>query len=149
MRTGDQEETAADPGTGPGRNGATRGPSAALGAVGYAALEALRHRAELGALEAAEARDHAAVTLGLLAGAFLLALLAGGAVNLCALALVWQQPWRGPALAGLAAVEALAAAGGLLAVRARLRRWRPFNEISDQLRKDSQCLQKLAEPYAR
>jgi uncharacterized membrane protein YqjE len=131
------------------RNGATAGEAAPLGAVGYAALGALRHRVELAALEAAEARDHALVT-GLLAGAALaLGLLAGFAVTLLVAVLVWNQPWRGLVLAGLVVAEGLGAAACLLAVRARLRRWKPFAEISEQLRKDAQCLQDLAAPFAR
>src|SRR5512142_2558151 len=83
------------------RNGATVAEPAALGAAGYAALGALRHRVELAVLEAADARDHALLTGVLVGGAMALGLLAGFAGTLLVAALVWNEPWRWAALAGL------------------------------------------------
>ncbi len=129
-------------------HGGPAGP-APLGAAGFAALNALRHRVELAALEAAEARDHAAMTAVLLASAVGLGLMAGFALTLLLAVLVWNQPWRGEALGALALLEGMAGVLCGAAVRARLRRWRPFDGISEQLRQDAQCLQKLTEPFTR
>jgi len=63
-------------------------PVSRWSAVGSAAMEALRHRAELAALEAAEARDHLTATGALVILAAGLALLAGLAGTLAAVAAV-------------------------------------------------------------
>jgi len=116
------------------------------GAVGYAAVEALRHRAELAALEAAEARDHVMVTGALVVLAAGLALLAGLAGTLVAAWLVRNQPAGWVVVAGLALLYLGAAAGCLAAAWSRMRRWRPFQGTSAQLRKDSSCLQTIMHP---
>ncbi len=123
-------------------------PASPWSPVGYAAVEALRHRAELAALEAAEARDHLIVTGALVALAAGLALLAGVAGTLLAAWLVRNDPAGWVVMAGLALVYLAVAAGCVAAARARWRRWRPFATTSAQLRKDGSCLQTIMNPPA-
>ncbi len=144
-----QSRAATRPGP-PGADGpdAPADPSV-LGLVGDAAVEALHHRVELAALETAEARDHALATAAFAGAAAGLGLLTGFAFTLLVLVLVWTQPWRGAVLAGLALLYAAGAGALIVVVRARLRRWRPFHEISEQLRKDAACLHDLMNPSGR
>ena len=123
-------------------------PVSRWSAVGSAAMEALRHRAELAALEAAEARDHLTATGALVILAAGLALLAGLAGTLAAAWLVRNHPDGWIAVAGLALLYLAGAAGCLAAARARWRRWRPFPITSMQLRKDGSCLQTIMNPSA-
>ncbi len=123
-------------------------PVPGWGFVGSAAVEALRHRAELAALEAAEARDQLVATGALAALAAGLVLLAGLAGTLTAAWLVRDEPAGWAVLAGLALLYLAAAAGCVAGARARWRRWRPFATTAAQLRKDGSCLQTIMNPPA-
>ncbi len=123
-------------------------PARGWGVVGAAAVDALGHRVELVALEAAEARDQLIATGALAALAAGLALLAGLAGTLLVAWLVRDQPAGWAALAGLALAYLGAAAGCIAAARARWRRWRPFATSAAELRKDGTCLQTIMSPTA-
>jgi uncharacterized membrane protein YqjE len=111
--------------------------------------ESVSHRAELAALELAEAREHALGSLLLAAGTAALVLFTGFALTLLAASLVWDLPNRGWWLSGLmAAYLAGAAVTGFLLTR-RLRTWRPLAEISNQLQEDTRCLTHLIKSAAR
>lgn len=98
----------------------------ALSACGSAAVEALHHRAQLAALEAAEARDQAFL-IGLLVGATGgLGLLAGFAITLLVAVLTWNDLSRRRLLAAVAALYLLGAAACLVVAVKRIQRWRPF-----------------------
>ena len=105
--------------------------------------ESVAHRAELAALELAEAREHAAGS-ALLAGATVaLALFTGFALTLLVASVVWDQPNRGWWLGGLGAVYLIAAITTGLVLARRLRTWRPLGETQTQLQQDYQCLSHL------
>lgn len=129
-----------------GRRASADFPAPGWGAVGSAAVEALRHRVELAALEAAEARAHLFTTGALAALAAGLALLGGLAATLVVAWLVRNEPAGWIVLAGLALLYLAAAAGCIAAARGRSRRWRPFAATAAQLRKDGSCLQTIMDP---
>jgi uncharacterized membrane protein YqjE len=111
--------------------------------------ESVSHRAELTALELAEAREHALASLLLAAGTAALGLFTGFALTLLVASLVWELPSRGWWLAGLvAAYLAGATAAGFLLTH-RLRTWRPLAGITTQLQQDAQCLTHLIKSAAR
>lgn len=105
--------------------------------------ESAEHRAELAALELAEARRHALVSLLLAVTAAVLLLLAGMALTLLVAALVWTSPYRAWWLAGLALLHLGLAASAAAALRRRLHGWRPLAETCTQLREDYRCLHEL------
>jgi uncharacterized membrane protein YqjE len=110
-------------------------------------VEGLGHRAELAAIELAEARSVLAASAVLLAVSVGLLLLAGATLTVALAAAVWNTPYRIPILALIGIVYAVGAMAFLFAARRRLRRWEPFGEISAQLRKDARCLAEIAENH--
>lgn len=111
--------------------------------------ESVAHRAELAALELAEAREHALGSLLLAAGTAALVLFTGFALTLLAASLVWDLPNRGWWLAGLLAAYLAGAVGAGCLLTRRLRTWRPLAEVSAQLQEDARCLTHLIKSAAR
>jgi uncharacterized membrane protein YqjE len=105
--------------------------------------DSLDHRAQLASLELAEARDHLVVSAVIAAGTIGLALVTGFAVTLLVAGLVWDSPNRGWWLGGLAALYLLGTVGTGLALRRRLKTWRPLSETAFQLQQDQTCLRNL------
>jgi uncharacterized membrane protein YqjE len=120
-------------------------PRIALSLLG----ESLAHRAELAILELGEARDHALGSMLLAAAAAALLFSTGFAFTLLLTALVWDDPHRGWWLGGLAVAYLAAATAAGTALRYRLRRWRPLEEIRRQLQEDQRCLNQLLKSAAR
>jgi uncharacterized membrane protein YqjE len=103
-------------------------------------LTGAQNRAELAAIELAEARN-AAVSFGLWwAGAVLLLVLGSATLTAFVAAAFWDTPYRLAALGVMAVVYLAAAAGCFLKVRGGLRSWQPFSETAGQIRKDALCL---------
>jgi uncharacterized membrane protein YqjE len=112
-------------------------------------LRGLDHRAELAALELSEAREHATGIAALLLLAAVAALLTGFALNFLIAAIWWDTPHRVLAIGVSTLVQAAVAGGAALLCARRARRWRPFPETFEQLKKDSQCLHALLTPRSR
>jgi uncharacterized membrane protein YqjE len=110
--------------------------------------ESVAHRAELAALELAEARDHAFGSTLLAGAAGTLVLCTGFAFTLLVAGLVWDDPHRGWWLGGLCTVYLAATlATGFILAR-RLRAWRPLGDTHVQLQRDYQCLSNLLKSAA-
>jgi uncharacterized membrane protein YqjE len=110
-------------------------------------FEGLGHRAELAAIELAEARSVLAASAVLLAISLGLFLLAGATLTVALAAAVWNTSYRIPILLLVGAAYAVGAAAFLLAARRRLCRWQPFGETSAQLKKDARCLAEISENH--
>ncbi len=102
--------------------------------------DALSHRADLAAIELAEARAHAQLSLLLLGIAALLALLGGFALTLTLTGLVWDSPHRVAWLTGICVAYLLGAGIAGFLFHRRMQGWQPFAEIRNQLQQDHQCL---------
>jgi uncharacterized membrane protein YqjE len=105
--------------------------------------DALSHRADLAAIELAEARAHAQASLLLLGLAALLALLGGFALTLTLTGLVWDSPHRVAWLTAMCVAYLLGAVATGFLLHRRMQAWRPFSEICHQLQQDQQCLTRL------
>lgn len=105
--------------------------------------EAVSHRMALGALELAEARNHATTSAWLVGVMALFAFLGALIMALTLAGLVWDSPHRAWWLAGMG-VTSLGGAGiTALILRRRLQSWQPLGEIRKQLQLDHQCLSQL------
>jgi uncharacterized membrane protein YqjE len=110
-------------------------------------FEGLGHRAELAAIELAEARSVLAASVVLLAISIVFFLLAGATLTVALAAAVWNTAYRTPILVLIGLADLAGAAAFLFAARRRLRSWEPFGETSAQLKKDARCLAEIAENH--
>lgn len=106
-------------------------------------LDAVRHRSELAATEAALARDTLARLVIMSLAAFSLFLLAGFAGTFALAAAVWDHPHRGLILAGVAWAFALCSLGLFLWSMRMLKSWKPLSETCEQLRRDEGFVRRL------
>ena len=116
-----------------------------IGTAAHAGFEALAHRAELTAVETAETWDHLTMTCVLAGLAGVFCLLAGFGVTLALAMLVRDLAFGWLVVAALGVAYLVVAAAVFLGVRNRLRQWRPFESIREQLRKDGECLRSAHE----
>ena len=115
-------------------------PLPEAGAALLLLAESVAHRAELVAIELAEAREHAVRCLLLTGAAGALALFAGFALTLLVASQVWDDPHRAWWLGGLTVAYLAAAFAAGRVLSRRLQDWRPLNETQRQLQQDYQCL---------
>jgi uncharacterized membrane protein YqjE len=115
-----------------------------LGDIFRVLLTGVHHRMELAGLELIETRNEA-VRCGLWwAGAVLLLVLGMATLTALVAAAFWDTPYRLAALGTMGGGYLLGALICLARVRSHLRHWRPFNETTEQIRKDIVCLENLS-----
>jgi uncharacterized membrane protein YqjE len=100
----------------------------------------VQHRAELAAIEFAEARTTVVACAVWWAVAFMLLMLGAATLTAGVAAAFWDTHYRLVALAVMAVTYLAGAAFCFLRVRRHLRCWQPFRDTAGQLRKDALCL---------
>jgi uncharacterized membrane protein YqjE len=106
-------------------------------------LRALDHRVRLAALELGEARSHVLLFVGLALAAVALGQMAFFAGLAALMAQTWDTSWRvlAPLLAAGVCLALALVAGGW--AWWRIRHWTPFEETSEQVNRDANCLNGL------
>lgn len=109
-------------------------------------LSGVGHRTELACIEFAEARDAALIATLWIVGALMLVMLGVATLTACIAAAFWDTPHRLTVLALMGFGYLAAAAAAFFFLRRKLTEWQPFAETSEQIRKDTQCIQDLIQP---